>query len=143
MEVYECFFYRIPMFPLLVMKVKYRIENKARMNKWNVLQTWITMRRSSRSRKVAYLFRMNKTGNNNPQVKLRETDERVTSLFGKYGLGLNVITELGICTNVDESVNQEETHTDDFLTGMKVYISYLFNVREYVAKFAYRVYFCT
>lgn len=77
--------------------------------------------RLNAKKKAVYLKAYRATGNKHIPITLSDNDIRISSLFGKYGTGLNIVRELGfsnsrpVINHEDNSLNQFE---DDSFTGL-------------------------
>ena len=54
------------------------------------------MRCSSKKIKAQYLKAFKATGNVEPETPLSETVERISTIFGTYGSGQNILDEIGV-----------------------------------------------
>ena len=53
------------------------------------------MRLAAKSQKAQYMTALNKTGYKEPQIKPNNNVLRISDIYGIYGMGLCVLTELG------------------------------------------------
>ncbi|KAJ8668915.1 hypothetical protein QAD02_000174 [Eretmocerus hayati] len=61
--------------------------------KWKAF--WTTSRRAARLRVTRYMKAYNRTGPTKPKKKLSSEDLRITKIFGRPGLGMNICRETG------------------------------------------------
>lgn len=60
------------------------------------LQTWKKLHLKSKSNKAAYMAALRQTGNIPPNVTLSETDERISHIYGQFGVAGTILKEIGV-----------------------------------------------